>query len=143
MMRQLGKLRALRQGVPDAIDRIVFYVSLMSIRSRLAIDVLIPAADKDAEVLPYTIDGVRRNIRHPISRLFVVAPRSDRIQTICERKGCTYVNERDLVPRGPETIRLDVAGTDRSAWIYQQFLKWSGDSVVSCSHYLVGKAPGV
>jgi hypothetical protein len=136
-MRQIGKLRVLRQGVPELIDRTVFYVSLMSLGSVLPIDVLIPAADKDADVLPYTIDGVRRNVRHPISNVFIVAPRSARIESVCRKKGCEYVDERALTGIDPDSIHVHVGGVDRSKWVYQQFLKWSGDAIVRNPHYLV------
>ncbi len=115
----------------------------MSLRSDLPIDVLIPAAEKDSDVLPYAIDGVRRNVRHPVSNIFIVAPRSSEIQAVCRKKGCTFVDERDLTAIDPDAIQLQVGGLDRSRWIYQQFLKWCGDAIVGNSHYLVVDADTV
>jgi hypothetical protein len=143
VLNQLGKLRVLRQGIPEAIDRLVSYVSLMRLRSELSIDVLIPAVDKDAAVLPYAIDGIRRNVKHPIGKIFIIAPESARIHEVCWGKRCEFVNERELLGFGPESIRLEVHGTDRSKWIYQQFLKWSGEAIASNAHYLVVDADTV
>ncbi|HSR33005.1 MAG TPA: hypothetical protein VLY63_20770, partial [Anaerolineae bacterium] len=137
LMGQISKLRALTHGIPDWIDRTVFYFSLMSIRSSLPIEVLIPAIDKDAQILPYAIDGIRRNVCHPIAKIFVVAPPSERIRRVCRTKDCEFLDERQLVQFDPDSFGLEVNGVDRSRWIYQQFLKWRGDSVVDTSHYLV------
>lgn len=142
-LRQFGKLRALPHGIVEMIDRTIFYMSLMSLRSPLPIDVLIPAAEKDADVLPYAIDGVRRNVRHPISSIYIVAPQSARIQTVCRKKNCTYVDERALSEIDPDSIHAEVGGMDRSRWLYQQFLKWSGDSIVQNAHYLIVDADTV
>ena len=143
IVRQLSKLGALRQGIPEWIDRSVDYIALMRIRSPMAIDVLIPAAEKDVDVLPYTIDGVRRNVRHPISNVYIVAPESRRIRDVCRSKACEFVEERQVAGRDPNSIHVEVNGIDRSKWIYQQFLKLSGDSIVSRSHYLVVDADTV
>ena len=140
---QPGTRRALRQGMTELIDRTVFYISLMSLRSALPIDVVIPAAEKDADVLPLAIDGIRRNIRHPVSKVFIVGPPSERIQNLSRKKACEFVDERELISITPESIHLEVNGVDRSRWIFQQFLKLSGDSIVGNAHYLVVDADTV
>ena len=43
----------------------------------------------------------------------------------------------------PTDIGLVVNGVDRSKWIYQQFLKWSGDDLAETTHYLVVDADTV
>jgi hypothetical protein len=141
--RQVSKLRGVPQGITELIDRTVQYIALMKIESQLPIDVLIPAAEKDADVLPFAIAGIRRNIRHPISRIFVVSPQSGRLRAICHSSGCEYVLETDLDPTDPASISLRVGGVDRSRWIYQQFLKLNGDQIATQAHYLVVDADTV
>lgn len=137
------KPRDIFQGLAEFGSRAMSYVSLMRLRSPLQIDVFIPAAEKDVDVLGYAIDGVRYNVKHPIANLFVVAPHSAAIQALCRRKHCDFVYERDLVDMKPADIGLVVRGQDRSAWLYQQFLKWSADALASTTHYLVVDADTV
>jgi hypothetical protein len=125
------------------IDRLVLYLSIMRLRSDLPIDVLIPAAEKDANVLSLAVQGIRRNIRHPIAQIFIVSPDSARIREVCRENRCEFVPEKELVALAPESIGLVVNGVDRSRWIFQQFLKLSGDAIVSQEYYLVVDADTV
>lgn len=138
---------ASRVGLVDALrvaqERASLYLSLVRLQSDLPIDVVVPAAEKDVEVLGYTIDGIRLHVRHPIQNLFIVAPHSPSIQALCRRKRCEFVYERDLVDMTPADIGLVVGGQDRSGWLYQQFLKWSGDILAGTNHYLVVDADTV
>lgn len=141
--RQLHKIWTLLTRTDEMIERTRLYLGLMSIRSDVPIDVLIPAAAKDLDVLGYAIDGVRHNIKHPILNFYVVAAPSTAVRNLCARKRCTFVNERDLVDIDPSQIDLVVKGVNRSSWIYQQFLKWSGDSMTGTPYYLVVDADTV
>lgn len=69
------------------------------------IDVLIPAIDKDLNTLPHVIDSVRRHVRHPIGRIYIVSPESSGIRKLCSRKNCTFVNERTVLPFTKDLIR--------------------------------------
>ncbi|MCC3376539.1 DUF6492 family protein [Cohnella sp. REN36] len=109
----------------------------------MKIDVLIPAIDKDLGTLPHVIDAVRRHVQHPIGRIYVVSPESERIRNVCKRKGCTFVNERRVLPITKRDIRYSSKRWERSGWLYQQLLKLGGTSVVSQRHYLVVDADTV
>ena len=111
--------------------------------SEMPIDVIIPAIERDLEILSYTIDGVRKNVKHPISKIIIVSPASEKLQELCSEKECVFVNERSLLDIDPKSINLIIQGIDRSKWIYQQFLKWSGDRITSETHYLVVDADTV
>lgn len=108
-----------------------------SVLSELPIDVLIPAVDKDLAILPHAIDGVRENLKHPIKRIIVVAPFSVGIERVCQKKGCEFVWEDSVLPIIRGDINYTVKDLDRSGWLFQQFLKWCGDSLCSEEHYLV------
>lgn len=43
--------------------------------SRKRIDILIPAIEKDLETLPYVIDAARKQVKHPIGQILIVAPK--------------------------------------------------------------------
>ena len=113
------------------------------VESQLPIYVVIPAVDKDVEVLPHVVDGVRNHVRHPISGIVVVAPQSEAIRSVCQQKGCMLVDETSVLPVTKQDIDYVVDGLDRSGWLFQQFLKWSGDGLGERSHYLVVDADTV
>lgn len=107
------------------------------------IDVLIPAAPKDAGTLPFTINSIRRMVRHPLGTIYVVSPESKRIRAVCARKGCVFVNEKRIEPLPKSRIRYRSSRWERSGWIYQQLLKLSGDRIVRTRHFLVMDADTV
>ena len=41
-------------------------------RSNIALDIVIPAIDKDSDVLPITIRNAKKYIQHPIKNIFIV-----------------------------------------------------------------------
>ncbi|AEI43713.1 DUF6492 family protein [Paenibacillus mucilaginosus] len=102
-----------------------------------AIDVLIPAIEKDLHTLPYVIDSIRAFVRHPIGRIYVVSPDSRRIRALCAKKKCTFVLETRLLPLTKSRIRYRSRTWDRSGWLYQQLLKLSGDRVCRRSFLVV------
>jgi glycosyltransferase involved in cell wall biosynthesis len=108
-----------------------------NVSSETKIDVIIMVVEKDLDVLPYVIDGVRENLKHPIGRIFVVAPDSEKIKALCADIGCQFVNENSLIPITKKDIKYVVDGMDRSGWLFQQLLKWSADSLSSQEYYLV------
>jgi hypothetical protein len=111
--------------------------------SKMPIDVVIPAIEKDLLTLPYVIDGVRKNIKHPISNIFIISPLSEKIQELCIEKNCVFINERSVIDVNPESLNIFIQGVDRSKWYYQQFLKWSGNRLLGEEHYLVVDADTV
>lgn len=105
--------------------------------SNLKIDIIIPSIKKDFVVLPYTIASARKNIKHPIVNIYVVSPDSEEIKTFCAEKNCIFVDENRVLPITKKDIEYNVNGLDRSGWLFQQFLKWSGDEFCSQEYYLV------
>jgi len=105
--------------------------------SSIKLDVLIPAVEKDLDVLPYAIDGARENIKHPLGEIIIVAPDSEKVKTLCKTKGCRFVNEDSVLPITKTDIKFIRNGMDRSGWLFQQLLKLSGDTICSRDYYLV------
>jgi hypothetical protein len=105
--------------------------------SRTKIDVLIPAIEKDLKTLPYVIDAVNKQVKHPIGRIYIVAPKRKRIRDLCKMKNCTFVDETSLLPITKKDIHYRSKKWDRSGWLYQQLLKMSGDTLCSSENFLV------
>ncbi|MFD2610936.1 DUF6492 family protein [Paenibacillus gansuensis] len=108
------------------------------ISSSTAIDVLIPAIEKDLNTLPYVIDGVRRFVRHPIGTVYIVSPGgSAGIRRLCASKGCKFVDEALVLPLSKKDIHYRSSRWERSGWLLQQLLKLSGDRICQRKHFLV------
>ncbi|WP_258000335.1 DUF6492 family protein [Bacillus sp. Marseille-P3661] len=103
----------------------------------MKIDILIPAIEKDQKTLPLVIDGVRKNIMHPIGDIYIVAPDNKRIKYVCKKKECTFIDEKTVLPISKEIINYRTDKWDRSGWMLQQLLKLSGDVICSQNYFLV------
>ncbi len=111
--------------------------------SDVPLDIVFVAADQDLDVLPLAVEGVRRNLRHPIKDITIVAPAESRIKTLAQEIGCRFVCEDDVIPLRKRDIKYTVSGVDRSGWLLQQFLKLSADAFVGTDRYLVVDADTV
>lgn len=111
--------------------------------SSTPIDVVLVATDKDYEVLPYVIDSVRLNIKHPITKIVIISPKSKSIEDLCKIKKCVFVDENTVLPLTKKDINYTVNGIDRSGWLFQQLLKWSGDKYANNDYFLIADADTV
>lgn len=147
-MTRMGKNRKLKLKLK--IERGIYLFWLKRIKSRfdvnlgrvipssnVKLDVFIPAVEKDLEVLPYTIDSARENVRHPINEIIIVSPESEKIKGLCIAKECRFVNENSVLPITKNEVKYYENKVDRSGWLFQQLLKLSGDTVCSQNYYLV------
>ncbi len=105
--------------------------------SDVPLDIVFVAADQDLAVLPLAVEGVRRNLRHPIKDIAIVAPAESRMKKLAREIGCRYVCESDVIPLRKRDIKYTVEGVDRSGWLLQQFLKLGADAIVDTDRYLV------
>ena len=101
------------------------------------IDILIPAIEKDLGTLPFVIDSVRKQVRHPIGKFMIVSPSSKKIRQLCAKKGCTFINEQTVLPITKKNINYRSARWDRSGWLFQQLLKLGGSTLGKQAYYLV------
>ncbi|SDG54441.1 hypothetical protein SAMN04488542_1578 [Fontibacillus panacisegetis] len=112
-------------------------VKVKSESSRTQIDVLIPAIEKDLETLPHVIDGIRKQVRHPIGQIMIVAPNRERIVELCRRKNCRFVDENKVLPITKKNINYRSKKWERSGWLFQQLLKMNGDTLGNSDYFLV------
>lgn len=103
------------------------------------LDVVIPVTEKDLDVLPLCIEGVRRQVNGPLGRIYIVGSgQSEALRRTAATLGCVYADEREVLGYGPGDIEGAVTpgGTDRRGWVYQQLLKLAGN-VGTSRHFLV------
>jgi len=111
-----------------------------NVHSDIPIDIVIAAVDKDYDVLVHVIDSIRLNIKHPVGDIIVISPNSESIIKLCEEKKCTFVDENTVLPITKKDIDYSANGVDRSGWLFQQFLKWSGDKYAKNEYFLIADA---
>lgn len=104
------------------------------------IDVVIPATHKDLHILPLCLEGVRRQVPHPIEHIYVVAPQTAEVEQFCKSHSLQFVDECSVLGFGPRDLNLQITFADghtrdRSGWLFQQLIKLSG-KVGTCHHYL-------
>ncbi|MEK3771955.1 DUF6492 family protein [Paenibacillus sp. FSL R5-0887] len=107
------------------------------IRHAVTIDVLIPAIEKDLQTLPHVIDAVRKQVKHPIGRILIVAPKKKRMIEFCRTKGCTFIDENTVLPITKKDIHYRSRTWERSGWLFQQLLKLNGDKLCTADYFLV------
>lgn len=111
----------------------------------IKIDIIIPVIEKDLDILPLCLEGVRKCIQNTIADIYIVAPAKERIIAFASKYHLQFVDESTILGYSPKDIRLITnAGTDRSGWIFQQLLKLSGAigtnrffAVIDSDHILV------
>lgn len=108
--------------------------------SREEIDVVIPIIAKDLNILPLCLEGVRRQVPHPIKDVYIVAPEQQEIAGFCKNNGLRFVEEGAVLGFTPKDLNLIIHNPDgttrnRSGWLFQQLVKLSG-LVGTCRHYL-------
>ena len=100
------------------------------------IDVVIPVVEKGLKILPLCLEGVRTCVAHKIKDIYIVAPQSPLIDDFCNRHGLTFVDETSVFGYKPSELNLITDdGVNRSGWLFQQFVKLSGN-VGTCRYYL-------
>jgi len=105
--------------------------------STLPIDIFIPTIAKDLQILPYVVDYARKNIKHPISNFYIVAPDEEEIRAVAKSLNCIFVNERDVLGYGKEQTPYFFDGKDASGWLFQQLLKLNSYKVCKEEHILI------
>ena len=107
------------------------------------IDVVIPTIEKDFDTFKYVLPYIKKNLRHPIGEIIVVCPPSKIIESFCAKNGCRFVNENTVLPITIKDIHFTGGGVDRSGWIFQQLLKWSGDTLCKNEFFLIADSDTV
>ncbi len=100
----------------------------MPLPAEIKIDIIMPITTKDLEVLPLSLEGVRRNCTNKISNIFLVGPDIPELVRFANNNNCIFVDEQTVLGFGPKELNIITEnGENRSGWIFQQLLKLSGD----------------
>lgn len=110
------------------------------VNSKLPIDVVMTAVNKDYEVLSIVIDSIRKYIKHPIGKIIIISPKSQIITNLCVKKDCLFIDEDEVLPIKKKDIHYSIQGVDRSGWLFQQLLKYGAEKYCTNQHYLVTEA---
>lgn len=108
--------------------------------SKLKLDVVIPAIKKDLDILPLTIKSIRKNLRHPLEKIYIVGPKDTAIIRFCKQYQCNFRNEDTVLPiviSDVKKIGYIVGPWDRTGWIFQQLLKLNCDAISSQNNIYV------
>ncbi len=81
--------------------------------AEVPIDVLMPVCEKDLEILPLALEGVRRQVSHPIAAIYIVAAPSPVVEAFCRAHDCRFVDERSVL--GYDAASLGVKIPPRTA----------------------------
>jgi len=134
------KLNEVHKRTGVAIDK---YNCTSKQKSKIQIDVFIPAIVRDLETLTHVIDSIKENILHPIDSIFIIGPYCDDFVNFCNKKECSFIDEKTLLPFHKEQINYTPGCLDRSGWLYQQLLKLNCDKICKNEHVLIADADTV
>ena len=94
----------------------------------MPIDIVIPVIDKDIDILPLCLEGLRRNCNNIIDNIYLVAPAHKAIIDFAEQNNLVFVDEDSILGYSAKAINYtDRFGKNRSGWVFQQLLKLSGN----------------
>lgn len=99
------------------------------------LDVIISLHEKDIEILEYCILGIRKNLMHEISQIFIISKDTAKTRKKIERLNCSFVDENSLIDLKKENINYVYKNIDRSGWLFQQFLNYAGVVKLGMSEY--------
>jgi hypothetical protein len=135
--------RESEQGLGHALTWFVRRLHLRTIRRRWdglprateedrsrPLTVVIPAVEKDADVLGPCLHSVRRHLVHPLAGIWVVAPESVRLRAIAEDAQAQFVPEDRILPQPASVLRT-------RGWVLQQLIKFNACRHVTTPEYLV------
>lgn len=108
----------------------------MPVASGKEIDVIIPVIPKDLLTLPYCLDGLKSNVVNKIKDIYLVGPQDERLLKFTKDNNLVFVDENNVLGFGSKNIKYTTAdGRNRSGWLFQQFLKLSGN-IGTCENFV-------
>lgn len=135
-----SKMNSIKYLKRRALLKIMSFLPLPDIPpSSEEIDIVIPVIEKDLDILPLCLEGVKKNVQNRIKNIYLVAPQNNQIMEFCRCNSIEFVDETTVLGFGPKELCLKINEkdkiVDRSGWLFQQLIKLSG-RVGTCDHYL-------
>ncbi|MCM1291896.1 MAG: DUF6492 family protein [Prevotella sp.] len=127
----IGTLRAI-----DYIISVLLPAFMPKPDTSTPIDIAIPCIPKDLPTLPLCIESIRKNIPHNIKKIYLIGPNTTQMRQAAESLKVSFVDETSILPGSPQQIQIDnEKRQNRKGWIFQQFLKLSGN--IGKSEYIL------
>lgn len=109
------------------------------------IDIIIPVIEKDLNILPLCIQGIRECVLNPIGNIYLVAPCTAPLVQAAQQHNAKFVDETKVLGYSPRDLNIITrSGKNRSGWIFQQLIKLSGNvgenrffAVIDSDHILL------
>ena len=98
--------------------------------SKTKIDIVFLCIEKDIPTIRYAIDAAKGLVMHPIVKIYLVCPESEKLRAIAKEKGCEFVEELKVIP----TL---ARGNELPGYLKQQFIKLNADKITTADYYLV------
>lgn len=104
-------------------------------RSDDPIEVFFQVAGKDVEIAPLAIEGIRRQLQHPIHRITVVGPNVHEIKQMAALCDCVYRDENSILPIRISDLDVTIQGVKRNGWLFKQMLNLGLYQICETSRY--------
>jgi 16S rRNA G1207 methylase RsmC len=104
-------------------------------KSLLPIDIIITIAPKDIDKLENCLIGIKKNILHPIKKIFIVGKKNFKLKSVEKLFSCIHIEESDLLNKKKLNIRYKYNNIDRSGWLYQQLLNYQAVILLGKERY--------
>jgi hypothetical protein len=112
------------------IDPTFAFQQYSKVSSKTPIDVVIPIVEKDLITAKHVIPSIRAMILHPIEKIYLVAPDSEKIKQFAKEMNCEFILENDVSKNFTEIKK-------HGGWILQQFLKLNADKISKSENILI------
>lgn len=95
------------------------------------IDVVFLCTEKNLPTIRHAIDAVKGLVMHPINKIYLICPESEKLQEVAQEKGCEFVEETQAMP---------LLARGNSSHIKRQLIKLNADTISTTNYFLVIEA---
>lgn len=111
-------------------------VAMPLIPSKRPIDIIIPLVEKDLDIFPLCLEGIRHNVLNLIKNIYIVAPDNARIKVFCHNNGLIFIDENTVLGYSVKDLDyITSSGMNRNGWLFQQYIKLSGN-IGTCDDFV-------
>lgn len=95
--------------------------------SKVPIDIVLVAHKKDFDVVPYSINSIKKYLKQPIKRIVLISEPSPQAEKLVTKLGIDFIDENSILNKAnleqwfnKNNLKLNY---QNFSWYYQQFLK--------------------
>ena len=110
-------------------------------KSSIPIDIVLIATTKDFDVVPYSIQSIRKYLQQPIHKAVLIAPKNDESIKLAQELQLELIDENSLL--NLQSFKNWIKDNNLSynyhsiTWYYQQFLKLLYSNISESDYYFV------